>query len=68
MRMKARLENDLFQINGTIREQGTEYLIKRRGLTGVNIVNSNPDNQISFKDMLKRIRRVTSGQGQVRVE
>ena len=66
--IKARLENDRFQINGTIREQGTEYLIKRRGLTGVNIVNSNPDNQISFKDMLKRIRRVTSGQGQVRVE
>lgn len=66
--IKAHLENDRFQINGTIKEQGTEYLIKKSGLTGVNIVNSNPDNLISFKDMLRRIRRVASGEGTVRVE
>ena len=66
--IKAHLENDRFQINGTIKEDETEYLVKKRGLTGVNIVNSNPDNQISFKDMLKRIKRVTSSQGSVRVE
>jgi hypothetical protein len=58
--IRASLENDLFRINGTIREEGVEYLVRRAGLSGVNIVNQNPDNRIRFKDMVKRIKRVTS--------
>lgn len=58
--VRARLENDVFRINGTIREGGKEYLVKRGGLAGVDVVNQNPDNRISFKDMLKRLKRVTS--------
>ncbi|MBU2499588.1 MAG: hypothetical protein KKE57_11865 [Proteobacteria bacterium] len=56
----ATLENDVFRINGTIKESGKEYIIKRGGFSGVNVVNQNPDNFISFKDMVKRIRRVTA--------
>jgi len=63
--MQAGLENDMFTINGTIREDGTEYLVKRRSFSGVNIVNQNPDNRISFKDMMKRIQRITHKGGMV---
>jgi len=59
----ATLENDVFRINGTIREGDTEYLIKRGLLSGVNVVNQNPDNQVSFKDMVKRIKRVSTSKG-----
>jgi hypothetical protein len=55
----ASLENDVFRINGTVRKGGTEYLVKRGGISGVNIVNQNPDNRVSFRDMVKRIKRVT---------
>jgi hypothetical protein len=58
--IRASLENDVFSVNGTIKEKGLEYIIKRKGFSGVNVVNQNPDNRISFKDMVKRIKRVTS--------
>jgi hypothetical protein len=58
--IRASLENDLFRINGTIREGGTEYYVKGSGIPRVNIINVNPDNQIRFKDMVKRIRRVAT--------
>jgi hypothetical protein len=58
--IRARLENDVFRINGTIKEDGKEYLVKRGGLAGVDVVNQNPDNRIGFKDMLKRLKRVSS--------
>ena len=61
--IRASLGNDVFRINGTIREGGMEYLVKRGGLSGVNVVNQNPDNRISFKDMVKRIKRVTARSG-----
>ncbi|MBW2567682.1 MAG: hypothetical protein JRE24_12655 [Deltaproteobacteria bacterium] len=60
--MRASLENDVFRINGTVREGGTEYLVKRGGISGVNIVNQNPDNRVSFKDMVKRVKRVTASE------
>jgi hypothetical protein len=56
--VRASLENDVFRINGTIREGDLEYLIKRGGFSGVNVVNQNPDNRIRFKDMVKRIKRI----------
>ncbi|MDD5206454.1 MAG: hypothetical protein PHS17_13590 [Desulfobacterales bacterium] len=60
--VKAILENDTFRVNGTIREGDVEYLVKRGGFSGVNVVNQNPDNRISFKDMLKRIQRIGSSE------
>ncbi len=61
--IRASLENDIFRINGTIKEGEIEYIMKRGGFSGVNIVNHNPDNQISFKDMIKRIKRIYETQG-----
>lgn len=58
----ATLENDVFRINGTIKEGETEYLVKRGLLSGVNVINQNPDNRVSFKDMSKRIRRIKTSQ------
>jgi len=59
----AILENDRFRINGTIREGDTEYLVKRGLLSGLNVVNQNPDNQVSFKDMVNRIKRIKTSKG-----
>jgi len=59
--IRASLANDVFRINGTIKEGGKEYLVKRNSFSGVNVVNQNPDNRIRFKDMVKRIKRVTAG-------
>jgi hypothetical protein len=63
--IRASLENDVFTVNGTIREGGTEYLVKRGSFSGVNVVNQNPDNRIRFKDMVKRIKRISSKEGPV---
>lgn len=60
--VRASLGNDVFTINGTIKEDGVEYLVKKGGFSGVNVVNQNPDNRISFKDMVKRIQRVGSSE------
>ncbi|MBN1277982.1 MAG: hypothetical protein JXA35_10875 [Deltaproteobacteria bacterium] len=64
----ASLENDVFRINGTITEDGKEYLMKRGSLSGVNIVNQNPDNRISLKDMINRISRISVRHGEGIVE
>ena len=62
----ATLENDVFRMSGTIKEGGREYFVKRGLFSGVDVVNQNPDNRVSFKDMVKRIKRVTaSGSGPV---
>ncbi|MBW1713679.1 MAG: hypothetical protein JRJ59_11080, partial [Deltaproteobacteria bacterium] len=58
------LENDAFTIRGLIKEGGKEYLVKKPTFSGINVINRNPDNRISFADMVRRLRRVTaSGQG-----
>jgi hypothetical protein len=56
--IKGVLRNDVFKINGTIHKDHKEYLVSRAGFTGINVINMNPDNQISFKDMMERIKRV----------
>ncbi len=56
--LECTLNDDLFKIRGLIREDGIEYIIKRPPLFGINVVNSNPNNLISFSDMLKRLKRV----------
>ncbi|MBW1860251.1 MAG: hypothetical protein JRI70_09330 [Deltaproteobacteria bacterium] len=55
----ASLQNDVFRVNGTVKDGNTEYLVKRGRFSGINVVNQNPDNRVSFKDMVKRIKRVT---------
>lgn len=52
------LENDNFHVRGTIREGNTEYLIRRGLFRGIDIINRDPNNTISFRDMQKRISRV----------
>jgi hypothetical protein len=52
------LENDTFVLRGTIKEGNREYLIRRAFLRGIDIVNQNPDNSISFRDMQERVGRI----------
>jgi hypothetical protein len=52
------LKNDVFTVRGLIREDGVEYLVKRRLIAGINVINRNPDNRIGFSDMLERAKRV----------
>ena len=59
--IQASLENDVFRIDGPMKEGDKVYLVKRSGFSGVNVVNQDPDRHISFKDMVKRIKRVTAG-------
>lgn len=58
------LRNDTFTLNGTIREGGVEYLVKKPPLFGINVVNRMPDKKISFKEMSGRLKRV--GQSETR--
>jgi hypothetical protein len=65
------LHNDEFSVRGTIHDGGKEYLVRRGLLRGVDVVNQNPENVISFKDMSERVDRVWASQaepGQIRVE
>ena len=56
--IQAKLENDAFTVRGKIRSGSKEYLVKRGFLRGVDVVNQNPDNKISFKDMQERLTRI----------
>jgi hypothetical protein len=57
--IQCTLKNDNFSIRGKIREGGKEYLVRRSFLRGVDVINQNPRNVISFKDMQERIRRIS---------
>ncbi len=52
------LRNDTFTLNGTIREGGIEYLVKKPALFGISVVNREPGKVISFKEMTNRLKRV----------
>ncbi len=52
------LENDVFTIRGKIFEGGKEYLIRKGFLSGIDVINQNPHNNISFKDMKERLNRI----------
>lgn len=56
--IRCSLENDVFTLRGTVREKGKEYLVRRALLRGIDVVNQNPDNSISFKDMQERVGRI----------
>ena len=53
------LANDVFSLNGLIREDEVEYIVQR-GWTGINVINTNPNNMIAFSDMLDRLERVNT--------
>jgi hypothetical protein len=57
--LRCVLRNDQFSVNGTIHDGGKEYLVRRGFLRGVDVVNQNPENVISFRDMAERIRRIS---------
>ncbi|OPY64306.1 MAG: hypothetical protein A4E63_03535 [Syntrophorhabdus sp. PtaU1.Bin050] len=52
------LENDNFHVRGTIREGNKEYLMRRALFRGIDIINRDPENTISFRDMQERVSRV----------
>ena len=56
--IRSTLKNDMFTIEGTIRENGLEYLVKRPLLSGISVINRNPGKTIGFKDMMGRLKRV----------
>ena len=56
--IRCTLSDDLFSLRGLIREGGKEYLIRRSTFRGIDMVNQNPDNSISFKDMSERMGRL----------
>ncbi|RPH86510.1 MAG: hypothetical protein EHM75_07765 [Desulfobacteraceae bacterium] len=51
-------------LRGTILEEGLEFLVRKSGLTGIDIINRNPENEIDFSDMLERIRRIQKNKAQ----
>lgn len=53
------LQDDQFTVNGTIIEGETEYLVRRGFLRGVDVVNQNRNNAISFRDMGERLQRIS---------
>ncbi|MFH0933408.1 MAG: hypothetical protein V1832_03705 [Nitrospirota bacterium] len=57
--IRCTLENDKFSVRGKIHEGSTEYLVRRAFLRGIDVVNQNPQNVISFRDMQERIKRIS---------
>lgn len=52
------LKDDLLGLRGTIIEDGVEYVVRRPGLFGIDIINKNPDNEIQFSDLMNRLGRI----------
>jgi hypothetical protein len=57
------LKNDQFAINGTILEGDKEYLVRKGLFRGVDVINQNRKNVISFRDMEERIKRISRPAG-----
>ena len=56
--IRCALADDIFSLRGLIHDGGTEYLVRRAWLRGIDIINQNQDNSISFKDMAERVGRI----------
>lgn len=61
--IQCTLENDNFHLRGKIQEGGTEYFIRRGFLRGIDMINKDPGNTISFGDMQERIGRIFKKNG-----
>jgi len=62
--VRCTLENDMFTLRGTIQEEGVEYLVRRSFLRGIDVINKNPRNTIRWADMMERLQRVLTEQGE----
>jgi hypothetical protein len=51
-------------LRGTIFEDGLEFLVRKPGLIGIDVINRNPENEIDFSDMLERFRRIKNSKNQ----
>ena len=56
--IRCTLREDTFKLRGLIHDAGKEYLVRKALFRGVDIINQNPDNYISFKDMAERVGRI----------
>ncbi|AEA33095.1 hypothetical protein [Hippea maritima] len=56
--VKAILKNNTFAIHGLYKNGNVEYIIKRGFFGGINVVNMNRNNKISWDDFLGRLKRV----------
>ncbi len=62
--IKCTLENDNFRLRGKILEGGQEYFIRRSLLRGLDMINRDPSNSVSFEDMQERISRIFKKDGE----
>lgn len=56
--IRCTLADDIFSLRGLIYKGGNEYLVRRAWFRGIDVINQNPDNAISFKDMAERVGRI----------
>jgi len=56
--IRCALENDNFRLSGKIHEGNTEYFIRKSFFRGLDVINRDPDNTISFNDMQERVGRI----------
>jgi hypothetical protein len=62
--IKCTLENDNFRLNGKINEGNNEYFIRKSLFRGLDVINRDPDNTVSFNDMQERIGRIFKKSGE----
>ncbi|SFM84698.1 hypothetical protein [Thermodesulforhabdus norvegica] len=56
--IRCTLKNDQFSVRGLIKEGDTEYLIRKRGIRGINVINRQSPNVISWNEMIRRLKRI----------
>ncbi len=56
--LSCSLKNDVFTLHGLKRKGKVEYVVEKGGLVGVDVINRNPENSISFRDMIERLKRI----------
>lgn len=56
--IRCTLANDIFTLRGLIHDSGKEYLVRKAWFRGIDIINQNPNNAISFRDMSERVGRL----------
>lgn len=61
--IRCNLQHDNFRFNGKIHKGGKEYFIRKGFFRGIDVINRDPDNIISFNDMQERIGRIFQKNG-----
>ncbi len=52
------LKGTMCTVRGLYHEKGVEYILKRSTLTGVDVINGNPENAMPFADLLVRFKKI----------